>query len=97
MLSDKDLRGVCEALLPIAGRILSVPVASPRSATPQEVCKAIGAVSPRQECIAVRDLPGAIRIAQSMERRTLITGSLFLVGEALAYFEKSGPPEASAQ
>jgi dihydrofolate synthase/folylpolyglutamate synthase len=97
MLRDKDMRGVCEALLPIAGRILAVPVANPRSATPQEICKAIGKVAPRQECIAVRDLPAAIRIAQSMERRTLITGSLFLVGEALAHFQQQPPPEVSAQ
>ena len=97
ILRDKDARGICEALLPIAGRILAVPVQSPRTATPQEICKAIGLVAPRQECIAVRDLPAAIRIATSMERRTLITGSLFLVGEALAHFEQSAPPEASSQ
>jgi len=97
ILRDKDVQGICEALLPIAGRILAVPVQSPRSATPQEICKAIGKIAPRQECIAVRDLPGAIRIASSMERRTLITGSLFLVGEALAYFEKSPPPERTSQ
>ena len=97
ILRDKDARGICEALLPIAGRILAVPVQSPRTATPQEICKAIGLVAPRQECIAVRDLPAAIRIATSMERRTLITGSLFLVGEALAHFEQSAPPEPSAQ
>jgi dihydrofolate synthase/folylpolyglutamate synthase len=52
VLRDKDVRGVCEALLPIAGRILCVPVPNPRSATPQEICKAIGQISPRQECIA---------------------------------------------
>lgn len=97
ILRDKDLPGICEALLPIAGRILAVPVPNPRTATPQEICKAIGQVAPRQECIAVRDLPAAIRIAQGMERRTLITGSLFLVGEALAYFERTAPPEPSAQ
>ncbi len=97
ILRDKDVRGVCEALLPIAGRILAVPVANPRSSTPQEICKAIGQVAPRQECIAVRDLPAAIRIAQGMERQTLITGSLFLVGEALAHFERIAPPETSAQ
>ena len=97
ILRDKDVRGICEALLPIAGRILTVPVGNPRSATPQEICKAVGQVAPRQECIAVRDLGAAIRIAQSMERRALITGSLYLVGEALAHFEKTGPPEASAQ
>jgi dihydrofolate synthase/folylpolyglutamate synthase len=97
ILRDKDVRGICEALLPIAGRILAVPVQSPRSATPQEICKAIGKIAPRQECIAVRDLPAAIRIASSMERRTLITGSLFLVGEALAHFRNTAPPEISAQ
>jgi len=97
ILRDKDVRGICEALLPIAGRILAVPAPNPRAATPQEICKAIGQVAPRQECIAVRDLPAAIRIAQSMERRTLITGSLFLAGEALAHFEALEPPERSAQ
>ena len=97
ILRDKDVRGVCEALLPIAGRILAVPVPNPRSATPQEICKAIGQLAPRQECIAVRDLPAAVRIARSMERRTLITGSLFLAGQALAYFESLPTPERSAQ
>ncbi len=97
VLRDKDIRGVCEALLPIAGRILSVPVPNPRSATPQEICKAIGQIAPRQECIAVRDLPAAIRIAESMERRALITGSLFLAGEAIAHFESRTLPEHSAQ
>jgi len=97
MLRDKDMRGICEGLLPITGRILTVPMANPRSATSLEVCRAFGQVAPRQECMAIRDLPRAIRLAQGMERQVLITGSLFLVGEALAYFEKVVPPEASAQ
>ena len=97
ILHDKDVAGICEALLPIAGRILTVPVQNPRSATAQELCRAIGQSAPRQECIAVRDLPAAIRIASSMERRTLITGSLFLVGEALAHFQAGGLRETSAQ
>jgi dihydrofolate synthase/folylpolyglutamate synthase len=97
ILRDKDVRGICEALLPIAGRILTVPVANPRTSTPQEICRAIGKIAPRQECIAVRSLPAAIRLAESMERRTLITGSLFLVGEALAHFEAQPPPTPSAQ
>ena len=97
ILRDKDVHGICQALLPIAGRILTVPVPNPRTSTPQEICKAIGQIAPRQECIAVRDLPAAIRIAQSMERRTLITGSLFLAGEALAFFEAQPAPERSAQ
>jgi dihydrofolate synthase/folylpolyglutamate synthase len=97
ILQDKDALGVCEALLPIAGRILAVPVQSPRTATTQAICRAIGQIAPRQECIAVRDLPAAIRIASSMERRTLITGSLFLVGEALAHFQATTRAEISTQ
>ena len=97
VLQDKDVRGICEALLPVAGRILAVPVQNPRSATAQEICRAIGQVAPRQECIAVRDLPAALRIAESMGRRTLITGSLFLVGEALAHFQAAEVREVSAQ
>lgn len=97
ILRDKDVEGICAALLPIAGRILTVPVPNPRSSTPQEIARAIGQVAPRQECIAVRDLPAAIRIAQSMERRTLITGSLFLAGQAIAFFEEQAPPEVSTQ
>ena len=91
------MRGICEALLPIAGRIIALPVQNPRSATPQEICRAIGEVAPRQECIAVRDLPAALRIAESMGRRVLLTGSLFLVGEALAHFQARGTLEVSAQ
>jgi dihydrofolate synthase/folylpolyglutamate synthase len=81
----------------VAGRILAVPVQNPRSATSQDICRAIGQIAPRQECIAVRDLPAAIRIASSMERRTLVTGSLFLVGEALAHFQSTEPRESSTQ
>ena len=97
VLQDKDVRGICEALLPIAGRVIALPVQNPRSATAQEICRAIGQVAPRQECIAVRDLPAALRIAESMGRRTLITGSLFLVGEALAHFQAAEVREVSAQ
>ncbi len=97
ILRDKDIRGICEALLPIAGRIMTVPVPNPRTATPLEVAKAIGQIAPRQECIAVRDLPAAIRFAQQDARKTLITGSLFLAGEALALFEAQPAPERSAQ
>jgi len=97
VLRDKDVNGICEALLPIAGRILTVPVNNPRSATSMEVARAIGKLAPKLECIVVRDLPAAIRIAQSMERKTLITGSLFLAGEALAFLEAQPAPEQSSQ
>ncbi len=45
----------------------------------------------------MRDLPAAIRLAQLDARKALITGSLFLAGEALAYFAAQPPPEVSAQ
>jgi len=97
VLQDKDVGGICAALLPVAGRVIAVAVQNPRSATPQEICRALGEIAPRQECIAVRDLPAALRIAESMGRRMLITGSLFLVGEALAHFQAGAVLEVSAQ
>lgn len=87
MRGDCDTAGICAALLPIAGRILTVPIQNPDSATPQELCRAIALAAPRQESIAVRNLPAAIRIALSMERRTLITGSALLAREAILYLE----------
>jgi len=85
ILRDKDLRGICEALLPIAGRILTVPVPNPRTASPQEICKASARSHPGRRALrfATCRRPSASRNRWSGAR--YITGSLFLVGEALAH------------
>ncbi len=98
ILRDKDVRGICEALLPIASRIVTVPVRNERTATGDEVAAYWRELNPALPCAAAPDLASAIAAVQAAEHRVLITGSLFLVGEAITHFEGGGhPPERSAQ
>ena len=96
-LEDKDFHGICSALRPILGLVLAVPVRNPRSLSPKRVCEILGEISPSQECVAMRNLPAALALAQSLSRRTLITGSLFLVGESLAHFQNTPLENLSTQ
>ena len=82
-LADKDYASMIALLQPIAGEFLFVPVDSPRAADPRSfptLCQA-----PSRCCDT---LPAALGRALDDSRRILITGSLFLAGEALASLEK---------
>lgn len=93
ILRDKDAHAICRALVPIADRFIATPVRSERSCSAQEILDAIRLV---QEDIkgegravpahAAADFPSALAAAAGAPR-ILVTGSLFLVGEALAFFE----------
>ncbi|MBI4730518.1 MAG: bifunctional folylpolyglutamate synthase/dihydrofolate synthase [Acidobacteria bacterium] len=83
MLGDKDVAGVLAALAPLAGEIVVAPVASPRSAPPERLRDALGALG-RSATIA-RSVPEAVEraIASSGARDcVLVAGSLYTVGEA---------------
>jgi dihydrofolate synthase/folylpolyglutamate synthase len=97
VLSDKDVAGICKALLSIAGRVICVPTRNPRAMGPgelAELARSLGDVP----CTAADSLAAGLQQAQSHPERTLVTGSLFLVGEALAQFGlMPGAHERSAQ
>ena len=84
VLADKDLHAICAALLPLAARVIAVPVPSPRTSAPEEVQAVVRELSPETPCVAVADLDTALAQAFAHAERTLLCGSLFLVGEALA-------------
>src|SRR4029453_1745289 len=46
ILSDKDLRGICEALAPIAASILLPQIRSERAAAPAELAKIFSIITP---------------------------------------------------
>ncbi len=75
-LADKDFSAMLRELLPIAGRFFFVPVRNERSAT----LEALAAAAPA-DFRAWDSLEEALAAA---EGRILITGSLFLVGEAMS-------------
>jgi dihydrofolate synthase/folylpolyglutamate synthase len=82
MLQDKDWRHICETLAPLAVRILTVPVSSERSADARELAAACRAVNPTAGIAACGSLREALEKAAG-DDFVVITGSLYLVGEAL--------------
>jgi len=96
VLGDKDVEGVCKALAPLAKRCIVVPVRSYRALTPGALAGIVRRVAPGLECEIADSLSGALDLAQGYKERVLITGSLFLVGEALSYLNVAGgQPDAS--
>ena len=92
VLSDKNFSEMLPPLAAHAEQLLLVPVKSDRSASVHELLSphSDGRV-PRVPCSS---LPDALAKA-SKARFILITGSLYLVGEALEYFGYSPSPKVS--
>jgi dihydrofolate synthase/folylpolyglutamate synthase len=82
VLQDKDWRPICETLAPLAERIHTVPVSSERSANPQELAEACRKINPAAEIATCPSLGDALDKSAGDEF-VVITGSLYLVGEAL--------------
>jgi dihydrofolate synthase / folylpolyglutamate synthase len=81
-LADKNWPDICQILAPLAGKIFTVPVASGRTADAHELVKAFGSTNPAAKAMAVENLADALNASKS-EPFVIITGSLYLVGEAL--------------
>jgi dihydrofolate synthase / folylpolyglutamate synthase len=82
VLQDKDWRQICEMLAPLASRIFTVPVSSERSADPNQLAAACRTANPAAEISTCDSLRGALEKIPDNDPG-VITGSLYLVGEAL--------------
>ena len=69
-------------LAPLAARIFTVPVASDRAASPQELARSFQSANPTVEIATAANLAEALNASKN-EPVVVITGSLYLVGEAL--------------
>ncbi|HEY3932801.1 MAG TPA: folylpolyglutamate synthase/dihydrofolate synthase family protein [Verrucomicrobiae bacterium] len=90
ILQDKDWRKICEMLAPLAAKIFLVPVASERSANPKELAEICRTANPAAEIFICSSLKEALaksgsrgRSPHQAENFIVVTGSLYLVGEAL--------------
>lgn len=81
-MADKDVAGVIAELAPIAAEIRCVRVNNPRSLSAAELTKLAQGTTYDSLAAALENLPA---------ERVLITGSLFLIGEALTYFRLAEP------
>lgn len=82
ILRDKDWQAICDMVLPLAKSVCLVPVASARTARPEELRGYCVGRHPSVPLNVCHSLGEALRLTQAEPFR-LVTGSLYLVGEAL--------------
>ena len=92
MLADKDVRGICEALSPIADFVLLPPIHGERALPPQALAETLSSAVPQLPYAIAPSLGEAITVARAKSSPILIAGSLHFAGEALALLE--GRPAA---
>jgi dihydrofolate synthase/folylpolyglutamate synthase len=81
-LQDKQWPHICRLLAPLATEIFTVPVVSERTAEAGELANCFRAANPAVPVTALQNLPAAINASKD-KPFIVITGSLYLVGEAL--------------
>jgi dihydrofolate synthase/folylpolyglutamate synthase len=81
-LADKNWPDICKIFAPLAAKIFTVPVASTRTADAGEIAEVFRQENPAAEVVACKNFSEAI-IASKDEPFLVVTGSLYLVGEAL--------------
>ena len=92
VLADKNLRGISEALAPIADSVLLPKIRSARAASPEELAKIFSTTTPPLPYSITPTIEEALMIARAKPNPILITGSLHFAGEVLA--ELRGEPAA---
>ncbi len=85
VLSDKDLRGICEALAPIAASVILPKIRSERAVAPAELAKIFSIISPSLPHSITSTIGDALTLARANQNPILITGSLHFAGEVLAH------------
>jgi len=81
-LADKNWPAICRTLAPPAAKIFTVPVASGRTADATALAAEFHSANPAAGVGVCRNLPEALNACKN-EAFVVVTGSLYLVGEAL--------------
>ena len=101
-MRDKAIGEIAEVLFPVAERIIATRADNPRSASPEEIRDA--AVRAQAEIELAPDVPAAIEKARevalsdrntqaSVDAMVVITGSIYVVGEAMRALRAGGDGE----
>src|SRR5437764_802661 len=85
ILSDKDLRGICEALAPIGDSVVLPKICSERAASLEQIAKILSGLTPPLPYSAAESVGEALDMARAKPNPILITGSLHFAGEVLAH------------
>jgi dihydrofolate synthase/folylpolyglutamate synthase len=85
VLSDKDLRGICEALALITASVILPKIRSERAAAPEELAKVVSTITPPLPYSITPSVGAALELAHTKPNPILVTGSLHFAGEVLAH------------
>jgi len=83
-MRDKAISEIAEILFPMANRVIATQPGNPRAATPDEIRQAAARTATEIECIAA--VPAAMQRARQAalpDGVMVVTGSIYLVGEAM--------------
>ncbi len=86
VMRDKAMQEIAEILFPIAAQVIVTHANNPRSATPNEIRQAAARVSASTNIEEAEDVPSALNQARTLAGRgglVVITGSIYIVGEAI--------------
>jgi dihydrofolate synthase/folylpolyglutamate synthase len=86
------LRGICEALAPIADSVLLPQIRSERAAAPEQLAKVLSDIKPPLPYSIALTAGDALALARAKPNPILVTGSLHFAGEVLAHLR--GEPAA---
>jgi dihydrofolate synthase / folylpolyglutamate synthase len=86
VLSDKDIRGICEALAPISDHVILPKIRSERALDPEALAQILSTITPTLQSSITASIADAFELARARPNRILLTGSLHFAGEALAIF-----------
>ena len=92
---DKDIKGICQVFIPISNEVILTQVDNPRAADVDEIEKIISSqfTVHGSQIFKVKMVDKALEFAKKKARRQdliLVTGSLFLVGQARDLLKNSG-------
>ena len=98
ILSDKNLRCICETLMPIASFVVLPNIRSQRSAPPEQLARILTTIAPSLPHSIAPSVTEALDAARAKPNPILITGSLHFAGEVLAHLRaEPGAFEECAQ
>jgi dihydrofolate synthase/folylpolyglutamate synthase len=92
VLSDKNLRSICKALVAIGDSVLLPKIRSERAAHPEDLAKVISAITPSLPYSITPSVGEALDLARAKPSPILVAGSLHFAGEVLAHLR--GEPAA---
>jgi dihydrofolate synthase/folylpolyglutamate synthase len=94
-MRDKAIAEMTEILFPLAESVVVTRAENPRSASPEEIRAAASRTS--VEMVSAADVEAALAAAKMLagpDAVVVITGSIYLVGEAMRFFGQSCAPHA---